>query len=275
MGIKSINAPTDSLTMISFTLFFSLLAAGLLEVFIPILLGLWLWTKLKTKWIYFLIGAALWFIAYLVRIPLNTSGTVWIFNNFSGATLIYLGIAFPSLTAGIFEESARWLAFRFMIKDHKLENGLMYGAGHGGIESILLVGVSVLSTGISAYFYPQMLSAAQLASIAATPEWIAFIGLWERLTAITFHIAMSVLVLESFREKQIWYLGVAIGAHFFLNFAAVYASQWGIIQSELVVTAFAAVSLWYLWLTWKNDKATASKAPAAQVPETHTPPTSA
>jgi uncharacterized membrane protein YhfC len=274
VGAKSINAPTDFLLMISFTLFFSLFTAGLLEVFIPILLGLWLWTKLKTKWIYFLIGAALWFIAYLVRTPINSYGTIWIYSNFSGAALVYLGIAFPSLTAGIFEESARWLAFRFMIKDHKIENGLMYGAGHGGIEAILLVGVSVLSTAIYAYFYPQMLSTTQLASIATTPEWVAFIGLWERLMAMTFHIAMSVLVLESFREKQIWYLGVAIGAHFFLNFAAIYAIQWGILQSELVVTAFAVASLWYLWITWKNYKATTAKALDAQVPGTPAPPIS-
>jgi uncharacterized membrane protein YhfC len=261
--------------MISFTLFLALFIAGLLEVFIPILLGLWLWTKLKTKWVYFIIGAALWFIAYVIRTPLNTYGTIWIYSNFSGATLVYLGIAFPSLTAGIFEESARWLSFRFLIRDHKVENGLMYGAGHGGIESILLVGVSVLSTAITAYFYPQTLSASQLSAIAATPEWVAFIGLWERLMAITFHIAMSVLVLESFQKKQIWYLGVAIGAHFFLNFAAIYAIQWGIVQSEIVVTAFAAASLWYLWMTWKNYKAAPTEAPAVQVPETPAPPTTA
>lgn len=90
---------------------------------------------------------------------------------------------------------------------------------------------------------------------------------------MTFHIAMSVLVLESFRQKQAWYLGVAVGAHFFLNFAAVYATQWGIIQSELVVTAFAAVSVWYVWTTWKNYKATL--APAPQVPDATVPPATA
>jgi uncharacterized membrane protein YhfC len=259
--------------MISFTLFLSLLIAGLLEVFVPVLLGLWFWLKLKTNWLVFLVGAALWFVALMVRTPINTYGTIWIFSNFSGAALIYLSIAFPSLTAGVFEEGARWLAFRFLVKDHKLENGLMYGAGHGGIESILLVGVSVLSTAITVYFYPQTLTSAQLASIASTPEWVAFIGLWERLAAITFHIAMSVLVLESFRQKQMFYLGVAMGAHFFLNFSAVYAVQWGLVQSELVVSAFAIVSSWYLWKTWKSYKSVAVEAPVARVPEPPTPPT--
>jgi len=267
-GGKRINAPPDYLSMISFTLFLSLLVAGLLEVLVPVLLGLLLWSKIKAKWSIFLVGAALWFIALVVRTPINTYGTLWIYSNFSGAALIYLGIAFPSLTAGIFEEGARWLAFRFLVKDHKIENALMYGAGHGGIESILLVGLSILSTAITVYFYPQTLTSAQLATIAATPEWVAFLGLWERLVAITFHIAMSVLVLESFREKQIYYLGVAMGAHFFLNFSVVYAVQWGLVQSEIVMGVWGIASLWYLWTTWKSYKAT-----AAQVPETPTPPT--
>jgi uncharacterized membrane protein YhfC len=248
--------------MISFTLFFSLLISGLLEFFIPLLLGLFIWSRLKAKWLAFLVGAVLWFVAFVVRSPINTYGTLWIYQNFKGAALIYLSVALPSLTAGIFEESARWLAFRFAVKDHRLENGLMYGAGHGGIESMLLVGVSVLSSAIVGYFYPQTLTSAQLVQLTTTPEWLVFIGLWERLCAMMFHMAMSILVLESFRQKQIWYLGVAIGAHFFLNFAAVYALQWGIVQSELVVTVFAVVALWYVWTTWKSYKATAVEAPA-------------
>jgi uncharacterized membrane protein YhfC len=252
--------------MISFALFLTLLISGLLAIFIPILLGLWIWSKLKARWLAFLVGAVLWFVAYVVRTPINTSGALWFYQNFKGAALIYLSIAFPSLTAGIFEESARWLAFRFAVKDHRLENGLMYGAGHGGLESILLAGVSLLGSALVGYFYPQTLTTAQLTSLTLTPEWLPFISLWERLAAITFHVAMSVLVLQSFRQKQTWYLGVAIGAHFFLNFAAIYALQWGIIASELVTTAFAAVSLWYLWTTWKSYK-TASVPSVAPAPE--------
>lgn len=268
LGGKRINAPTDYLPMISLVLFFSLLVSGILEIFIPVFLGLLIWSRLKAKWIAFLIGAVLWFVAYVVRSPINSYGILLIYQNFKGAALIYLSVALPSLTAGVFEESARWLAFRFAVKDHRLENGLMYGAGHSGLESMLLVGVSVLSSAIVGYFYPQTLTSAQLTTLTTTPEWIVFIGLWERLCAMVFHIAMSVLVLESFRQKQVWYLGVAIGVHFFLNFAAVYALQWGIIQSELVVTAFAAGSLWYIWTAWKSYKAVAVEAPVTPAPTT-------
>jgi uncharacterized membrane protein YhfC len=254
--------------MISFTLFFSLLTAGLLEIFIPIILGLWVRSKLGAKWSVYLIGAALWFIAYLIRTPINSAVLEWVYISFTGSAFIYLSIAFPSLTAGLFEEGARWLAFRFAIKDHRLENGIMYGAGHGGIESILLVGFSVLTTAVAAYFYPQTLPSTQLNAIAATPEWVAFVGLWERLAALSFHVGMSVLVLQSFRQKQLYYLGVAIAAHFFLNFTAIYAGQWGIIASEAVTTAWGLAALFYIWTSWRSYKSELAAAPAAQAPET-------
>jgi uncharacterized membrane protein YhfC len=259
--------------MISFTLFLSLFIAGLLEIFVPVLLSLWLVSKISAKWGVFFIGAAMWFIAFLVRTPINSSASLWVYNNFSGALYIYLSIAVPSLTAGVFEEGARWFAFRFLAKDHRLENGLMYGVGHGGIESILLVGISVLSTAITAYFYPLTFTAAQLDAIAATPAWLAFVGLWERLAAISFHIGMSVLVLESFRQKQPFYVGAAMAAHFFFNFSAIYASQWGVIASELVSTAWGIVALWYVWTTWKSNQVTLSPPLKAQSPDTSAPPT--
>jgi len=274
VGVNVLTRLEELLPMISFTLFLSLLIAGLLEVILPVVLAVVLWRRFKVKWIPFVMGVVCWFVAYIIRSPINTYGSVWIYNNLTGGALLYMSYAFPCLTAGLFEEGARWVAFRFFVKDHRLENGLMYGAGHGGIESILLVGVSVLSTAISAYMYPQMYTTAQLAAIAATPEWVAFIALWERIATITFHVAMSVLVLESFKPGQGYYLGVAMGAHFFLNFTALYALQYGIVASEAVVTVWGAVGLYYLWTTWKSYKA-ATAAPPVEAPATPATPTPA
>jgi uncharacterized membrane protein YhfC len=257
--------------MISFTLFLSLFVAGLLEIFVPVILAIYLYGKYGARWGVFFIGCAL-FLVSLVRIPLNSYALVWVYGNYSGAAFIYLSIAIPSFTAGLFEEGARWVAFRFLVKDHKFGNGLMYGAGHGGIESILLVGVSVLVTAITAYFYPGAIPADQLAAIAATPEWVAFAGLWERLAAISFHIGMSVLVLQSFRLKQPIYVAAAVASHFFFNFTAIYASQWGVLPSEAVATAWGLVALYYAWTVWKSEKIAAAVPPAVQ-PEVPAPPT--
>lgn len=257
--------------MISFTLFLSLFVAGLLEIFVPVILGIYLYGKYGARWGVFFIGSAL-FLVSLVRIPLNSYASLWVYNNFSGAAFIYLSIAVPSLTAGVFEEGARWIAFRFLVKDHKFGNALMYGAGHGGIESILLVGISVLSTAITAYFYPNSIPADQLAAIATTPEWVAFAGLWERLAAISFHIGMSVLVLQSFRAKQPVYVAMAMASHFFFNFTAIYASQWGVLPAEAAATAWGLAALYYTWTVWKSEKIAAAAPPPAQ-PEAPAPPT--
>jgi len=261
--------------MISFTLFLTLFASGLLEIFIPIILAFWVGSKLGAKWSVFFIGAAMWITAFVVRLPINDFATAWVYNNFytvARATYIYLSIAIPSLTAGIFEEGARWLAFRFAIKDHKMENGIMYGAGHGGIESMLLVGLSVLATAIVTYFYPGTLTTVQLNAIAVTPEWMVLVGVWERLAAISFHLGMSVLILQSFRQKQTYLVGVAVASHFFLNFTAVYAGQWGVIASETVTTVWGLVALWYVWTTWKSYKADMGPTLVSQVPESPAPP---
>ena len=259
--------------MISFTLFFALFISGLLEIFIPIFLGIWVGSKLGAKWSVFFIGATLWVTALVVRLPINNYAAVWVYDNFNGPAYIYLSLAIPSLTAGVFEEGARWVAFRFAIKDHKLENGIMYGTGHGGIESILLVGISVLATAITAYFYPQSLTSTQLDAIAATPAWVAFVGVWERLAAIAFHLGMSVLILQSFRQKQPYLVIVAIASHFFLNFTAVYAGEWGIFASEGVTTLWGIIALAYVWMTWKSYKAEMAATSVNQTPEPPAPPT--
>ena len=46
---------------------------------------------------------------------------------------------FLGLSAGVFEETARYLTYRFWAKDARSwSRGLMLGAGHGGSEAILV-----------------------------------------------------------------------------------------------------------------------------------------
>ena len=60
------------------------------------------------------------------------------------SALSYAFLAFSALTAGLFEETGRWLGYRFLIKkERSWRVGVMYGLGHGGIESILLIGINM------------------------------------------------------------------------------------------------------------------------------------
>ena len=58
---------------------------------------------------------------------------------------------FYGLSAGLFEEIARYLTYRFWLKDSQnWKSGLMFGAGHGGIEAMILGALALLSL-IQAY----------------------------------------------------------------------------------------------------------------------------
>ena len=59
---------------------------------------------------------------------------------------IWLYAFYAGLMAGVFEECGRWLAFKLSLRwSRGPGDALMYGAGHGGIEAILLAGMTMLS----------------------------------------------------------------------------------------------------------------------------------
>jgi uncharacterized membrane protein YhfC len=231
----------------------SFAVAGLLEIVYPLALAYYLKRSLGTDWRVFFIGCAL-FLASLIRIPLNNYATVAILGTDLGQYTMTMVYVFPSITAGVFEEGARYIAYRSLVKEHTLENGLMYGAGHGGIESIFLVGANVLSVGVILLTNPATIPASQLAAIEATPLYLPFVGFYERIMAIIIQISLSVVVLESFRKRDMRYLAAAILIHFALNFLVVMTMGYGILYAEMAVTGFA-LGLGY----WTLDKYRADK----------------
>lgn len=212
--------------------------AGLLEISIPLGLGFYVTRKFGTSWRNWFVGA-LMFILSLTRIPLNAyTSQIILAAPVSQWTYSLLALT-PSLTAGVFEELARYIGFKFIIKDDTYEKGVTYGAGHGGIESIMLVGLSVLSVGVVLLTSPEVLPPGQLEMIMATPVYMPLVGLYERLMAMIVQIGFSIIVLESVRRKDITYLFAAIGLHTLLDFLAVSVVGYSIIYSEIMVTGFA------------------------------------
>jgi len=214
------------------------IVSGLLEILIPIAVGFYIIRRFGTSWRNWFSGA-LMFIVSLIRIPLNGYITQLILaGTFTSLTYSLLVLA-PSLTAGIFEETARYVGFKLLIKDDAYEKGLMYGAGHGGIESMLLVGLNVLSVGFILLTKPEALPPGQLAPLLATPVYLPLVGVYERIMTMIIQIGLSIVVLESIRRSDKRYLLAAVGLHTLLNFLAISAAGYGIIVSEMMVTLFA------------------------------------
>ena len=156
---------------------------------------------------------------------------------------VWLYAIYGGLAAGIFEETGRFLAMRHVLKTEQSNDGnaLMYGAGHGGAEAALLLGLTMISnlalsvminTGslgsilksVPAEAFDQ--AQTQLRALVETQPTDFFLGMAERLLAVTFHLALSVLVWFAATKKgSMWFYPLAILLHALLDAAAVIVSK--------------------------------------------------
>lgn len=190
----------------------------------------------------------------------------------NGNTWAY--VLYAALAAGIFEETGRLVAFKFFMRnDNNKEASVTYGIGHGGVESILLVGLTMLSNlmlvfslnsmgGLEAYVSKvpaesQELIRTSLSTLYTTPAYMYLVGGIERVCAIFFHIALSVLVFQAAKRAGKWYCyPAAIGLHTLCDvFAVLY--QRGVIGNifvtELLVVLMTAVTVYLAWLVYRKD----------------------
>ena len=238
----------------------------------PIGLGVYLARKFKTAWRLFGIGVLTFILSQLLHIPFNQ----WVLNpligklgfNLTGGgfQLVVVGILF-GLSAGLFEETARYLGYRFWIKDERdWKAALMFGAGHGGIESILL-GILVLvgfvqvmalrGTDLSTIVDADQVETVrvQIEAYWALPWHLAILGAVERLAAIPIHLSATVLVLQSLRRKNLLWLALAVGWHTVVNAVAVYAGQtWNAYITEGIVLVAGLLSLGIVFSLRSTDE---------------------
>jgi uncharacterized membrane protein YhfC len=231
----------------------------LLIVAIPVAVAIFIRRKTNAPWRLFFIGAVTFILAQLFHIPFNwvvlrsglipTDTTAW------GSLLVYA--LFLGLSAGVFEEGARYLSYRYWARDARTwSRGLMLGAGHGGIEAILLgllAGINFIGLLFITRNKPLLsgIPADQLGAIDAvlttintTPWYGLLLGAVERVFAIITHLALSVLVLQVFLRRSILWLFLAIGYHTLFNMVAVIGVvRWGPYTTELLLAALALISL--------------------------------
>ena len=222
-------------------------------------IGILLRHKFGLSWGLYGIGAVTFILSQVGHIPFNT----WVLNPlltklFPQADPGSMGLAwwslFLGLSAGIFEETARYLVMRFWRKDiRNWEKSMMFGAGHGGVEAII-IGVLAFVAFIQLSYYRQIdldtlasaMTPEQLGQLKATVEtfwsnrWYEHLwGALERFNTIPVHLAATVLVYRGVRDKNaLWYLA-AVAWHTFVDAVAVFASQtWGIPLTELLILGF-------------------------------------
>jgi uncharacterized membrane protein YhfC len=244
----------------------------LLMVAMPLALGVILTRRSRVKWRTFLFGAGAFIGSQIFHLPFNSyvlsplAERLGLPGSNGGLPLLLYASLF-GLSAGVFEEGARYLVYRIWMRESRTKwDGLMFGAGHGGLESILLGGLAGLALFQAITYRNADLSAlvpadqldlarAQLEAYWAAPWYAVLLSAAERLFAICFHLSAAVLVLQAFvRRNPVW-LALAIGWHAILDAVVVFTLvTWGAYVAEGFVGGIALLSLAIVYALWRQDE---------------------
>jgi uncharacterized membrane protein YhfC len=223
-------------------------------IVLPIFLWIYFTRKFALSWKLVLAGALTFIAAQVLHIPL-----VFGMNSFLQTLPLFASAILLGLLAGIFEETARYILFKFVLKNTRSwKEGILVGLGHGGIEAMLLgilaaVGFVTmlgyrsidLSTVLSIPADQLELARQQVEAYWSAPWYMALMGFVERIFAICLHVSLSVMVLYAIvYGKPVWFW-LALLWHAFVDAVAVYVAQEaGILAVEGIVAIFAIISLW-------------------------------
>lgn len=216
-----------------------LIVAGLFCTLLPVaVLIIWKLKNKSSRLICALAGAATFVVWALV---LEQMLHMVMLPVVQGSTLAYT--VYGALAAGLFEETGRFVTFKLFLRkttqEGKPENAVMFGIGHGGIESILIIGVNMISFAAMAIMInagqselifgglddaTKQIAIGQIESFTlAEPLWYVLVS-FERLGAVAVHIAFSVFVFAAASRKgKLWMYPAAVVGHALVDvFAALY-----------------------------------------------------
>lgn len=267
-GGKRIMAETVPLLSILFMGF-----ALAISIALPIGLCIYFRKAKKADLLPFLIGCAVMILFAFVlesfahRLILKSkagpaiTGNIWLYGFYGGAM------------AGIFEETGRFIAFKTILrkKQNNDANALMYGAGHGGIEAFVILGITsinnilysvLINTGktetLTAPVTGELLEQVEgaIRGLITTPSWQFLLGSVERVFAVILHISLSVLVWFAAKKKNRTYLyPAAILLHLTVDAVTVILAGKNVSMFlvEAMAALFAAISMFLAKKVWKDN----------------------
>lgn len=146
----------------------------------------------------------------MLRIPLLSLLNEWpMYFQWSLENPIWAGL-FAAVTAGIFEETGRWIMFQTAAKKkHSWADGVLFGLGHGGIEAVW-VGSKMIP---------------YLGNPAVT-SMNRFMCGFERMSCLSIHVGLTMMVLKGVRKKSRKYYLLAILLHTAVDFPIVLIHGW-------------------------------------------------
>ena len=250
--------------------------AALLGFAVPVALAWWLVRKYHLRWQTILIGAATFIVFALALEPIlhqivlkgphgaAIMGNIWYYALYGG------------LAAGVFEETGRFLAMKFLMKKEPstARPGVAYGVGHGGAEMLIVFGITMISNlAVSVMInagQADLLTAkvpeeqlaqvqAQFAQLEALTPGTLLLGFWERISALVLQLGLSMMVWTAVRRggKWLWLFPAAILLHALVDgIVVVLSKSVGMVAVEVIICALAVAVGAMGWMLGKKLNAT-------------------
>jgi uncharacterized membrane protein YhfC len=191
-----------------------------------------------------------------------------VFYKFSLRETPVVYIIYGILMAGIFEETARFISFNILKKKYNgIGTGLAYGVGHGGIEAVLLVGLSMVNAIITGIIVNmgkietitgKLQGAAleqtnsQIAALATAAPYLFLVSGIERIFAIGTQISLSVIVFYAvYGRNKKWLFPLAIILHAIIDIPAA-AMQVGLLNNMVLVEGLVCLCTIFYIILAKN-----------------------
>ncbi len=247
--------------------------AGTLMIVLPLGLAVVLvrrWPALP-GWRWWMLGAVTFVLAQLGHLPFNWLADRWLKQTFNFAVWSEMGalvftVLFLGLSASLWEELARYAMFRWWGKAARSwEGALLTGAGHGGVEAILLGALSLAGffqmmalqgQDLAALVPPERLGEVQqqIATYWNVAWYVPLLGALERVFALTIQVSLAVLLVQTFLRGQRRWLWLAIGYHALVDAVALFFLQQIGLWVEGILALLALFSLWLIFYLQPSEQ---------------------
>lgn len=243
--------------------------AIVLVMLLPFLFGMIARKLLAVGWNFFWFGAIVFLVFQLLtRVPAVILLQVTVLGPLlrSSPTFTWIWLVLLAVTAGLFEEVGRYVGYRVLLRREAKtwSKAVMFGLGHEGLESLLLVGGQLLlmlvgllllaATSVNSLPAAERpIIVQQIAAINAQPAWLPLLTVWERLWSFPLQVALAVLVLQVFLRHQLRWLFLAILVHALIDFVVVALPQaFGqtttiTLLLEGILCGFGLLAVWISW----------------------------
>lgn len=250
--------------------FIGMIFSMLVSIGLPIVLGIIVYKKTHAKVSSCFIGAGVFVVFALILEQIMHVIVLAINPAFQSQTVLF-GL-YGALAAALFEETGRFVAMKFFMKKNlNRGNALMYGVGHGGVEAILLVGLTYINNLVIAIMINaggiqltmdqmepslQEVTYQQMQAFWQTPAYQFYMAGVERISAVVLQICLSVMIYKCVKTGQKkFYIGAFL-LHFIVDFVTVITAGlgmpiWGV---EIEVAVMVVIIVWGTVRIYKEDE---------------------